>query len=151
MGCIALMWGAIALLWLFNSWWGIGTGLDGSRDVHVLGHYALLAILPILLFLMCASVLPRAIPDRGRFNMRDEWPKNRGIFLAIFATYQVVIWIVVTVANGKIVLDFASLVRTVVFLVAVGALYFRSRRFEWTAALSILAIGIARISIQVTR
>src|SRR5665213_1359758 len=55
---LPLVWATIAFLWLFNYWWAVGAGLDGSQGARVVGHYVLLAILPILLFLMSASVLP---------------------------------------------------------------------------------------------
>lgn len=148
---LPLVWAAIALLWLFNYWWAVGTGLDGSREARVVGHYVLLAILPILLFLMSASVLPRAIPETGLLDMHAEWSKSRDIFLTVFAINQTATWIVVITARGAIVLDFAGLVRTIALLFVLGALFFRSRRFEWVAALVVIVVAVARISTQVIR
>jgi hypothetical protein len=113
---LPLVWATIAFLWLFNYWWAVGAGLDGSQNAHVVGHYVLLAILPILLFLMSASVLPRAIPESGRLDMRAEWSKSRDIFLTIFVINQIATWIVVIGARGAIVFDLASVVRTIVLL-----------------------------------
>lgn len=148
---LPLVWAAIALLWLFNYWWAVGAGLDGSRDARVVGHYVLLAILPILLFLMSASVLPRAIPESGLLDMHAEWSKSRDIFLTVFAINQAATWVVVSVARGAVVFDFAGLVRTVALLFVVGALFFKSRRFEWIAAIVVIAVAVARISTQVVR
>jgi hypothetical protein len=145
---LPLAWAAIALLWLFNYWWAVGAGLDGSRTVHVVGQYVLLAILPILLFLMSASVLPRAIPEAGQLDMRAEWSRNRDVFLTIFVLNQTATWIVVVAARGAIVLDLASLARTITLLFIAGALLFRSRRFEWIAAIVVIGVAVARLSTQ---
>ena len=148
---LPLVWASIAFLWLFNYWWAVGVGLDGSRDARVVGHYVLLAILPILLFLMSASVLPRAIPESGQLNMQAEWSKSRDIFLTILVINQIATWIVVSIARGAIVADLAGLVRTIVLLCALGALFFRSRRFEWLAATIVIIVAVARISSQAIR
>ena len=145
---LPLVWATIALLWLFNYWWAVGAGLDGSRNARVVGHYVLLAVLPILLFLLSASVLPRAIPESGRLNMRAEWAKSRDVFLTVLAINQTATWIVAIAVAGAVVFDFAGLVRTIALLCAVGALVFRSRRFEWFAAIVVLVAAAARISSQ---
>lgn len=145
---LPLVWATIALLWLFNYWWAVGAGLDGSRNARVVGDYVLLAVLPILLFLMSASVLPRAIPESGRLDMSAEWSRSRDIFLTILAINQTATWIAAIVANDAVVFDFAGIVRTVALLCAVGALLFRSRRFDWVAAIVVLLVAIARISGQ---
>jgi len=148
---LPLVWAAIALLWLFNYWWAVGAGLDGSRNARVVGDYVLLAVLPILLFLMSASVLPRGIPESGGLDMRAEWAKSRDVFLTILAINQVATWIVAIAVSGAVTLDFVGLVRTIAFLSAVGALLFRSRRFEWSAAIVVLVVAVARISSQAIR
>jgi len=96
-------------------------------------------------------VLPRAIPETGRLNMHTEWSKSRDIFLTIFAINQTATWIVVIAARGTIAFDFASLVRTIALVFVVGALIFRSRRFEWLAALVVIVVAVARISTQIIR
>ena len=148
---LPLVWATIALLWLFNYWWAVGAGLDGSRDAHVVGHYALLAVLPILLFLMSASVLPRGIPESGRLDMTAEWAKSRDVFLTILAINQIATWIVAIAVSGAVIFDFVGLVRTIALLSAVGALLFRCRRFEWSAAIVVLVVAVARISSQAIR
>ena len=49
------------------------------------------------------------------------------------------------------VADLAGLVRTIVLLCALGALFFRSRRFEWLAATIVIIVAVARISSQAIR
>jgi hypothetical protein len=148
---LPLAWAVVALLWLFNYWWAVGAGLDGSGSARVVGHYVLLAILPILLFLMSASVLPRSIPPVGRLDMQFEWSRNRDVFLGIFAINQVATWVVVVMARGALVFDLAALVRTIALVFVVAALRFRSRRFEWVAAIVVIVVAVARLSTQEIR
>jgi hypothetical protein len=148
---LPLVWGATVVLLLFNYWWAVGAGLDGSGNVRVVGHYVLLAVVPILLFLMSASVLPRAIPAAGQLDMRAEWARSRDIFLWLFAINQAVAWIVAIAARGALALDLASVVRTIALVFVVGALYFRSRRFEWIAAIVVISVAVVRLSTQAIR
>lgn len=145
---LPLVWAAVALLWLFNYWWAVGAGLDGSRGVRVVGHFVLLAIAPILLFLLSASVLPRALPLEGRLDMRAEWSQNRDVFFAVLALNQAVTWAIAIAARGAVTWDFAGIVRTVVLVLAVTTLFARSRRLEWFAAVFILGAAVARLSTQ---
>ena len=148
---LPLVWATIAFLWLFNYWWAVGAGLDGSQGARVVGHYVLLAILPILLFLMSASVLPRAIPESGRLDMQAEWSKSRDIFLTILVINQIATWIVVIAARSAIVFDLAGVVRSIVLISALGALFFRSRRVEWVVAIVVIVVAVVRISSQAIR
>jgi hypothetical protein len=77
---LPLLWAFTTLLLLFNFWWAVAMNLDGSHDATVVGEFVLLAISPILLFLMCASVLPRALPTEGQLDMRAEGPKRAACF-----------------------------------------------------------------------
>jgi hypothetical protein len=145
---LPLAWAFVALLWLFNYWWAVGAGLDGSRGTRVVGDYVLLAALPILIFLLSASVLPRAIPEAGRLDMRAEWARDRGVFLTILAINQLATWVVVALARGGIVFDLAGIVRTIVLVAAVAALRVRSRRFEWVVVATVIAVALARVFSQ---
>lgn len=78
---LPLAWAVIALLWMINYWWAVAANLTRWSDTRVVLEFALAAIPPIMLFLMAASLLPRAIPAEGRLEMRAEWQKARGLFL----------------------------------------------------------------------
>lgn len=148
---LPLVWTLIGVLWLFNYWWAVGLGLDGAAKVRVAGGYVLLAIPPILLFVMSTSALPRRVPEKGTISLRDEWAKNRSVFLPVLGLNQIAAWCLVSFGRGGVVLDFPALLRTVTLALVVAMLLVKSRRFEWLAALVILALGIARISTQVVR
>ncbi len=148
---LPLLWATIGLLWLFNYWWAVGAGLDGSPNVRVAGGFVLLAIPPILLFVMSTSALPRKVPDRGTISLRDEWALNRTVFLPALALNQLAAWVVVLVARGVFVFDFPAVLRTITLGLVAAALLSKSRRVEWLAAIVILCMGIARLSTQAVR
>ena len=144
---LPLLWALIALLWLFNYWWAVSANLDGSRDAHVVGHLALLAIGPILLFLTCASVLPRTVPASGVCDMRAEWADGRRVFFALFVANQVFAW-VITLSRGATEWNLAATTRTIALALFLLLLFVRSRRLEWPAAILILGLLIARLATQ---
>jgi hypothetical protein len=141
------VWALIALLWLFNYWWAVSANLDGSRDARVVGHLALLAVGPVLLFLTCASVLPRAMPKSGPCDMREEWASGRRVFFLLFVLNQIFAW-TVTLARGGTEWNLAATTRTISLALFLSLLFIRERRFEWVAAVFVFALLIARISTQ---
>jgi hypothetical protein len=148
---LPLVWATIGLLWVFNYWWAVGAGLDGAQQVRMAGGFVLLAIPPILLFVMSTSALPRRVPERGTISMRDEWAINRTVFLAALGLNQLATWMVVLVARGAFVFDFPAMLRTATLALAAAMLLRKSRSFEWFAALVILSLGIARLATQAVR
>jgi hypothetical protein len=148
---LPLLWTTIGVLWLFNYWWAVGVGLDGSQNVHIAGGFVLLAIPPILLFVMSTSALPRRMPDEGAIDMRAAWARNRSVFLPAFGLNQCAAWVAVTVARGGVVFDFAAILRTTALALVIAMLFVKSRRLEWFAAIVIVTLGIARLSTQVVR
>lgn len=148
---LPLVWTTIGVLWLFNYWWAVGLGLDGSPSVRTAGGFVLLAIPPVLLFVMSTSALPRNVPDVGTISLRDAWTENRSVFLPALGLNQLSAWAVSYFARGQIVLDFPAFVRTTTLALVVAMLLIRSRRLEWFAAIVILASGIARLSTQAVR
>jgi hypothetical protein len=147
---LPLIWTLIVLLWLFNYWWAVATNLDGSRDATVVGHFVLLALPPIMLFLMAASVLPHASLTEAKFSMRADWADRRNVFFTFFAINQFVTWIIATM-HHSLSWDTASSMRTAAFLLILSTLYFKSRRLEWIVAIALLALVVVRLSTQPVR
>jgi hypothetical protein len=147
---LPLLWAVIVLLWLFNYWWAVATYLDGSQNARVVGYFVLLAIPPIILFLMAASVLPHAMAE-GRFDMRADWADRRGVFLTLFAINQTVTWATVVITRHSIPWDSASILRTSVLGLVLLALLLKSRRVEWVVVLAVLALVVLRLSMQTVR
>jgi hypothetical protein len=145
---LPLLWAGITLLLLFNHWWAVAMNLDGSRDATVVGEFVLLAISPILLFLLCASVLPRSVPAQGHLDMRTEWTETRRVFLFIFWLRQICTGVTAIVAAGGFVWDQAMIARLVIWTLLGASLLTASRRVEWVAALGVLAMLVWRISAQ---
>lgn len=148
---LPLFWATIVLFWLFNYWWAVAAGLDGARQARVVGHFIVLAINPVVLFLLSASILPRSLPDHGDLDMRLEWARTRNTCFALFAINQAVTWGVVVAARGSIAVDFAGVVRTLTLTLTLLALLVRSRRYEWFAAIAIFALVVARVVTQGVR
>jgi hypothetical protein len=148
---LPLLWTTIGVLWLFNYWWAVGVGLDGSQNVYVAGGFVLLAIPPILLFVMSTSALPRRVPDEGTIDMRAAWVRNRTVFLPALGLNQVAAWVATIVARGGVVFDFPAVLRTSALMLVIAMLFVKSRRLEWFAAVVILSLVIARLSTQLIR
>lgn len=145
---LPLLWALIALLWLFNYWWASAKGLDGARGAETALDFVRLAIAPIVLFLLAASVLPREMPAEGRLDMRAEWKNGRSAFLLLFALNQTIAWVGVTALLGAIVWDVAAITRTVVLTLVLLVFFFKKRWLEWAAVLMILAFALWRMSLQ---
>lgn len=145
---LPLLWGLATLLLLFNFWWAVAMNLDGSQEATVVGEFVLLAISPILLFLMCASVLPRAVPAEGKLDMRAEWAEGRRVFLFIFFVRQVCTGVTAINASNGFVLDQAMIARLVIELFVGIALFTKSRNLEWLSVLGVLVMMVWRISAQ---
>ena len=145
---LPLVWAVVALLWIINYWWAVAGNLTRWSDLRVVIEFALAAVPPIMLFLLAASLLPRAMPAEGRLDMRDEWQKGRGLFLTLAVIYQCMAWINVTLASGGLVWDFVALVRGVFLGAMVLALVLKDRRMDWAAAVVILVMLVWRLSVQ---
>lgn len=145
---LPLVWAVIALLWIINYWWAVAANLTRWSDTRFVIEFATAAIPPIMLFLMAASLLPRAAPAEGRLEMRAEWQKARGLFLTLAALYQCMAWINVTLANGVLVWDFVALVRAITLTALALALVLKDRRADWAAALVILTMLTWRLAVQ---
>lgn len=145
---LPLAWAVIALLWIVNYWWAIAANLTGWSETSFVIEFAFAAIPPIMLVLLAASLLPRAMPAEGLLEMRAEWQKARGLFLTLAVLYQCLAWVNITLASGALVWDFITLVRAIMLVAMVLALMLKDRRADWIAALVILAMLTWRLSVQ---
>lgn len=145
---LLLVWVVIGLLWIINFWWAVAANLTRWSDARVVMDFALAAIPPVLLVLMAASLLPRAMPTEGRIEMRAEWQKARGLFLTLAVLYQGLAWLNTTLANGAPIWDFVTLVRAMTLAALVLALVAKDRRADWVSGLVILAMLTWRLSVQ---
>ena len=82
---LPLVWAVIVLLWIINFWWAVAANLTRRSETRVVIEFAFAVVPPIMLFLVAASLLPRAMPAEGRLEMRAEWQKARGLFLMLAA------------------------------------------------------------------
>jgi len=148
---LPLAWALVALAWMLNYWWGVAAGLDGSRKVQVVGHFAVLFVQPILLFMLSASVLPRAMPADGRLNMRAEWANVRLTVIALFALNQALTWARIILSGEVGGWDYADTIRTTVLGILIVLLFVKDRRVEWVGVLVILGLIAVRLAGQPVR
>jgi hypothetical protein len=145
---LPLVWAMIALLWIINYWWAVARNLTRWSETRVVFEFVFGAIPPILLVVMAASLLPRAMPAEERLEMRAEWQKARGLFLTLAVLYHGLAWVNVTLARGALVWDFVTLVRAITLAALVLALVLKDRRADWAAALMILVMVVWRLAVQ---
>lgn len=148
---LPLAWALVALAWMLNYWWGVAAGLDGSRNAQVVGQFALLFLQPILLFMMSASVLPRALPAEGRVRMREEWASVRLTVIALFALNQVVTWARIILSGEPLNWDYTDTIRTIVLGILIVLLFVKNRWAEWVGVLVIFGLIAFRLAGQPVR
>lgn len=145
---LPLTWAVIALLWIINYWWAVAANLTSWSSTRVVIEFAFAAIAPILLVLMAAGLLPRAMPAEGRLDMRAEWQEARGLFLTLAVLYQCLAWVNITLASGALVWDFITLVRAITLAALVVAMLLKDRRADLAAAMVIFVMVVWRLSVQ---
>ena len=111
---LPLIWTLSVLLLLLNYWWALALNRDGAANAHTAGEFGLAATVPILLFLVCASVLPRRFPAEGPLDMRAAWESQRTLFAALLLLYMASTWIVATVIYGGVSWDLQTVLRAIV-------------------------------------
>lgn len=148
---LPLIWTLSVLLLLLNYWWASALNRDGSGSADTAAEFGLAATIPILLFLVCASVLPRRLPAEGVLDMRAEWERQRRLFASLFLLYMASTWIVAIVVYGGVSWDLQTVLRAVVTVLVASLLLIRSWSWNWIAALAVLASALARLAVQQVR
>jgi len=146
---LPLLWTAIVLLVLLNYWWALALHRDGSELAHTAGAYGLLLVHPLLLFLLCASVLPRQGSDGG-LDMRRFYETDRRAFIAVFVVYMLANWILALVM-GTPIWSGVTLQRTIASVLLASLLVVNARRWDWAVAITVMAAALARTATQAVR
>ena len=146
---LPVAWSAVLLLLVVNYWWAIYQGIIGIDQLRNAAELGLILVQPIVLFLLTASVLPN-FATSSKWDMRNYYDEHRGTFIFTFVFYQCVTTAVALVV-GTLGWNIASLARAAIFLLLVVAVLVRNRRFDWLAALGILAVLLLRLSTQAVR
>lgn len=146
---LPVLWTATVLLMLLNYWWAVVLRRDGSELAHTAAAYGLLLVHPLLLFLLCATVLPRQVSEDG-LDMRRAYESDRRAFAWLFVLYMLANWILVFV-TGVPFWSGITLQRTAVSILLVSLLMVNSRRWDWLVAIGVMAIAIVRTATQAVR
>jgi hypothetical protein len=146
---LPFVWTAVVLLLLLNYWWALVLGRDGSQMAHTAAQFGLLLIHPLLMFLMCASVLPQA-PAEG-LDMREAYGKERLVLVWLFVLYMMGNWTLALLINPHVVWDLATVLRAIASAFVISLLFVKDRRWDWIAAAGVLIAVIWRLGIQTVR
>ena len=146
---LPLVWTATVLLVLLNYWWALALRRDGSELAHTAGAYGLLLVHPLLLFLLCASVLPRQEAEGG-LDMRRSYETDRRVFVAVFVLYMLANWIL-AVMTGTPIWSGVTLLRAIASVLLASLLVVDSRRWDWTVAITVMVAALARMATQAVR
>jgi len=148
---LPLIWTLAVLLLLLNYWWASALNRDGSGSADTAAEFGLAATVPILLFLVCASALPRRLPAEGVLDMRSEWERQSKLFATLFLLYMASNWAVAIFVYGGVGGDLQTVLRAVVTVLIASLLFVRSRRWNSIVALVVLASAVARLIVQQVR
>lgn len=146
---LPVLWTAIVLLVLLNYWWALALRRDGSELAHTAGAYGLLLVHPLLLFLLCASVLPRQ-DSEGAFDLRGFYEKDRKAFIAVFLIYMLANW-VLAFATGTPLWNGVTLARALASLLLASLLVVNKRPWDWAVATTVMAAIVMRTATQAVR
>jgi len=146
---LPLLWTATVLLMLLNYWWALAMRRDGSELAHTAGAYGLLLVHPLLLFLLCASVLPRQASEDG-LDMRRFYETDRRALVGVFLVYLLGNW-VLAFATGTALWSGVTLQRSIATVLFASLLVVNARRWDWLVAMTVLALAIVRTATQAVR
>jgi len=147
---LPLLWTANVFFVLLNYWWAVVRGLDGSRLARTAADFGLLLIHPVLLFLMCASVLPR-VQATEVFEMRSAYVRDRKTFFAVFALYLLGNWVLALVMNASFGWNILTIQRALVSVLVVSLLVINRRGWDWLVAVGVMIAAIVVIGRQAVR
>jgi hypothetical protein len=148
---LPLIWTVSVLLLLLNYWWASALNRDGAASADTAAEFGLAATVPILLFLVCASALPRGLPAEGMLDMRREWERQTKLFATLFLIYMASNWAVAFLVYGGVGWDLQTVLRALVTVLIASLLLVRSRSWNWIVALVVLASAVARLAVQQVR
>jgi hypothetical protein len=146
---LPVLWAATVLLMLLNYWWALVLRRDGSQLASTAAEYGLLLVHPLLLFLLCASVLPRLASEDG-LDMRRAYERDRRAFVVVFVVYMLANWIL-AFATGTRLWSGVTLQRAAVSILLVSLLMVNARRWDWFVAIGVTVTAILRIATQTVR
>jgi hypothetical protein len=146
---LPLLWTATVLLLLLNYWWALALRRDGSELAHTAGAFGLLLVHPLLLFLLCASVLPRQVAEDG-IDMRRVYETDRRAFCSVFLVYLLANW-ALAFTVGTPLWSGVTLQRAVVTILLASLLVLNRRGWDWFVTSAVLATAIVRTATQAVR
>lgn len=144
---LPVVWAAGLLLLVVNYWWAIYQGGAGFKNVTSAAQFGLLLIIPILLFLLTASILPN-FDTSAEWDMTAHYGQQRKTFLMTWIVYQSVQYITGLIV-GTLGWNVSTLVRSAILILVLVALGFGRRSIDWLASIAIFGLLAYRLTTQV--
>jgi hypothetical protein len=144
---LPLAWAFVAFLLVINFWWGVYLGATGITRVTSAGTFLILLALPMVLYLVCASVLPGTVPASG-LDLRLVYFEERRYFFALLVLYLLTTAIVTYYATGPQEWTKLLLMRATVIAGIVPLMWTRALWYHWAAAVLVAGSMIFRLFTQ---
>lgn len=145
---LPLAWALFALLLVVNYWWGLYLGATGIYEVQTAGAFVASMVLPVLLYLVCSSALPEAVPAAG-VDLGEVYFRQRRFFFGLLLAYYVVVSIHTHVVAASWAWTPLDSMRAVFIAMLASLLVVRARWYHWLAVSAATGLLLVRLSMQV--
>lgn len=135
---LPLAWALIALLLVNNYWWGLYLGEVTETAASNADTFLLGLVLPILLYLICAAVLPDVHALRSRDLLSAYFAESRYFFILI-VLYIFATGLDTAVHVGAFHMNKNMWLRLVIIGTCVPLIWIRKPTFHWFTAVVVLA------------
>jgi hypothetical protein len=148
---LPLIWAAVCLVLVVNLWWGIYLGAIGLATPSNAGEFLLYLGVPVLLYMVCSSVLPEPGPTSG-LDLRSAYFDGSRYFSGLLLAYVTAAMLQGYLAVGHVEWSaFSSALRIGILVLLLPLLWVRRPWYHWFAATFMLAILALRMVTQTLR
>lgn len=145
---LPLAWALVALLLVVNYWWGLYLGATGIYEVQTAGAFLASMALPLLLYLVCSSALPEAVPAEG-LDLGEVYFRQQRFFFGLLLAYHVVVSIHAHIAGDSGGWTRLDTMRAVFIALIASLMLVRARWYHWLAVAVATGLLLVRLSMQV--
>lgn len=145
---LPLLWAGVCLLLVVNLWWCIYLGAIGIATPSSAGEFLLYLAVPVLLYLVCAAVLP----DRDATvapDLRGDYFEGSRYFSTLLCAYVAATLLQAWFGVGH--LEWTSVTTTLrvgILVVLLPLAWVRAPWYHWSAATFMLGILALRMATQ---
>lgn len=144
---LPLAWALVSLLLVVNYWWGLYLGATGIYEVQTAGAFVASMALPLLLYLVCSSALPEAVPEAG-LDLGEAYLRQRRFFFGLVLAYYAVVSIHTHVAADSWTWTPLDTMRSVFMAMIAPLLLVRARWYHWLVVSAATGLLLVRLFMQ---